>query len=61
MTGNVWEWCWDQDTQYFFRRIRGGCWDTIAAFCPLAHRAIGNNPAKGAHDLGFRVARNVAP
>ena len=54
MSGNVWEWCWDQNGSY--RRIRGGSWSYDAFFCAVSSRNH-NNPVFRSR-LGFRIARS---
>jgi formylglycine-generating enzyme required for sulfatase activity len=74
--GNVWEWvedCWHTSYQGAptngsawtsgdckFRTVRGGAWNTH----PLSLRAAGrydNEPVDRGNDLGFRLARTIAP
>jgi RHS repeat-associated protein len=55
MSGNVWEWCWDQTGS--FRRIRGGSWDDSADFCTVSYRGSSYPGGRWAYD-GFRLARS---
>jgi formylglycine-generating enzyme required for sulfatase activity len=54
MSGNVYEWCWDQ--------IRGGGWLVPATAATVADRGSGFIiPSRRNTDLGFRVANSVPP
>ena len=54
MSGNVYEWCWDQ--------IRGGSWNVSASSAAVAYRGSGFIiPSRRNNDLGFRVANSVPP
>lgn len=55
MSGNVWEWCWDQNGS--FRHVRGGSWHLIALYCPVSARGDGNPAGRSSYD-GFRLARS---
>jgi formylglycine-generating enzyme len=57
MSGNVWEWCWDVAFTSD-RRIRGGGWGSIAAFCPVAYHDSYVIPDGRTDTLGFRLARS---
>ena len=88
MSGNVWEWCWDQEVFidswynpstgefyynfYQYPRLRGGSWDTGAAYCIVGYRANPDrlswvsyfkeglaSPESSNKNTGFRLARNV--
>ena len=57
MSGNVWEWCWDEHGG--FRRMRGGSWDPAygpMAACKVSHRDYAH-PAYRRYSIGFRLAR----
>lgn len=55
MSGNVWEWCWDQDGSN--RRFRGGAWLSGAPDCTVSNRRS-NFPGFTATSYGFRLARS---
>ncbi len=70
MSGNIWEWCWDQwdrlspyvDAPYGsgsggFRISRGGCWKYSPRFCAITIRS-GDTIYPGNRSIGFRVCRN---
>ena len=57
MSGNVWEWCWDADSDYS-RYPRGGCWGTSADGCTVS--SLINYYADFRNDCnGFRVVRKM--
>lgn len=63
MLGNVWEWCWDlYDENVYgpYRIFRGGGWSDEARGCLATNRRRGH-PTFLIDDLGFRVARSLAP
>lgn len=55
MSGNVWEWCWDQNGSG--RRIRGGSWNYGASDCAVSSRSLDYPDYRGVSD-GFRIARS---
>ena len=55
MSGNVWEWCWDQVGS--LRRIRGGSWNNNANNATVSNRN-NNNPDNRNNNNGFRLARS---
>ena len=56
MSGNVWEWCWDQNSSD--RRVRGGSWDLNALYCPVSFRFNHALPDYRSNSFGFRIARS---
>ena len=61
MSGNVWEWCFDDwDGSGSSRVYRGGSWSIIAYYCRVAYR-FNNDPSLPSDDFGFRVARSSVP
>jgi formylglycine-generating enzyme required for sulfatase activity len=52
MSGNVWEWCWDNLGTN--RVIRGGGWYNLAFYCAVAYRGS-STPISRYDDIGFRV------
>ena len=63
MLGNVWEWCWDiYDSEVYgdYRVLRGGGWFDEHWSCRASVRRR-SHPTFQIDDVGFRVARSVAP
>jgi sulfatase modifying factor 1 len=61
MTGNVWEWCFDDWGSSFSRRVvRGGGGESTAADCWVRGRS-NTGPEKSSSWRGFRVARSLVP
>ena len=61
MSGNVWEWCFDDwDGSGSFRVFRGGGGYGNASDCRVADR-YGISPTGTGYGLGFRVARSSVP
>ena len=59
MSGNVFEWCWDQKNAN--RRLRGGTWYFPAERSNITRRDRDSlNPDGRYGPFGFRVARNIA-
>ena len=60
MSGNVWEWCFD-DGDGGFGKARGGAYNSSADFCLVANRNFNRASAVSPFDvIGFRVARSAA-
>jgi formylglycine-generating enzyme required for sulfatase activity len=57
MTGNVWEWCWNEAASSE-RRLRGGAWSSFYVSLPVSAQDGSQAPANRAFDFGFRVARS---
>jgi len=71
MSGNVWEWCWDNyDTKYYKdsvrnnprgpssganKVIRGGSWSSNRMDCRIVNR--NSNKPIGEKDIGFRIVK----
>lgn len=58
MVGNVYEWCFDQDTTYYAdgRVIKGGSWSGGASACRVGVRTSGYTPpAYYSNTIGFRT------
>jgi len=60
MSGNVFEWCFDE-TSRTGRRIRGGSWYTGSVQGEVRVRQFGMDAQSSSSDVGFRPARNSAP
>jgi len=61
LSGNVWEWCFDQWVSTGADRVgRGGSWDDGAYYARVSYRYI-SNPSYGDSGFGFRVARSSVP
>ncbi|MFF5077801.1 formylglycine-generating enzyme family protein [Actinoplanes sp. NPDC000266] len=63
MIGNVWNWCWDlyDPTVYgTYRVLRGGGWFDEHWSCRASVRRR-SHPAFRVDDVGFRLARTLAP
>jgi sulfatase modifying factor 1 len=61
MSGNVWEWCFDQLGTG--RAIRGGCWnDRDFDYCRVASRYnVSSDPTSKLLIIGFRIVRSSVP
>jgi formylglycine-generating enzyme required for sulfatase activity len=60
MSGNVWEWCWD-DIDGANRRVRGGSWSFNACFAEVSLRDYLYYPDYRNFDYGFRVVLGSVP
>lgn len=63
MIGNAWEWCWDlYDPEVYgsYRVLKGGGWFDEHWSCRVSVRRR-SHPTLVLDDIGFRVARNLAP
>jgi formylglycine-generating enzyme len=59
MSGNVWEWCFDEDPDdSSFRVGRGGCWDYDAERCRVSYRSWAF-PSSRRRGRGVRFFRSV--
>lgn len=57
MSGNVWEWCFD-DVATEYRRYRGAGWDSYGGYLRIG--LYGNSRANSEqYDLGFRLCRTA--
>jgi formylglycine-generating enzyme required for sulfatase activity len=59
MSGNVWEWCWD-DIDGAFRRYRGGSWFNLAYYAEVSNRDF-HYPDYRNDYFGFRVVLGSVP
>ena len=59
MSGNVWEWCWDSNSNFSGERYNcGGSWSSNADYCEVGRE--GWNYANSTDDfLGFRIVRST--
>ena len=74
MSGNVSEWCWDWEGNYYsddpqenphgadsgkYRVCRGGSWQDVVSHCNVDARSIHTTPTNAYSSIGFRVVRNA--
>jgi formylglycine-generating enzyme required for sulfatase activity len=58
MAGNVWEWCWNPESQVGGTQpMRGGSWFNCATCCRNTGRCV-SEPTSREGTVGFRVARD---
>ena len=61
VSGNVWEWCFDQwEFAGTSRVFRGGGWDNLAISAQVSYRDY-YVPSYTTSFIGFRVVRSSAP
>ena len=57
MSGNVWEWVWDEYKEDSYQRLySGGCWDEGSENCVLSDSGRDDANARY-YGLGFRLLR----
>ena len=60
MSGNVWEWCWDVDPYYGYRRYScGGSYDGDDDYCEVDYRFSSSAGSRNGV-LGFRIVRSLS-
>ena len=62
MTGNVWEWCWDREINWWGGTkciIRSGSWYSGSDTCRISYRYNNYGPSERYENLGFRIVRFV--
>ena len=60
MSGNVWEWCWDNDSPNPPNRVlRSGSLGNLASVCAVSYRYGSGTPYTGGCDVGFRLVRRA--
>ena len=61
LSGNVWEWCFDQwGSTGTLRELRGGSWDDIASYARVSSPSE-YGPSGSKVYFGFRLARSSVP
>jgi len=61
LSGNVWEWCFDQwGSTGTYRVMRGGSWSAYAYYARVSYRYL-YGPSGSNFDIGFRVVRSSVP
>ena len=62
MSGNAWEWCFDQwGSTGTYRVVRGGSWSNYAYNARVSSRFNGDPSISFNYGFGFRVARSSVP
>jgi len=57
MSGNVWEWCFDDAAPLYGRRVRGGAWLNDSSASRTMNRGY-SDPKRTESGFGFRVSTN---
>jgi len=60
MSGNVFEWCWDEVVGLYQRVIRGGSYDNDANFCRIGETGR-YDPGTQSYYVGFRTVLPAKP
>ena len=57
MSGNLWEWCWDE-IYGSYRVSRGGSWYSYATYCTVSYRNY-SDATRSSDNIGFRCVRRA--